>query len=674
MKEDRGQRTDNRSNAALLITVCAIAFVAFVLRIYRLDYFSLRGDESFTVIFVQRTWEGLWKGISTVEPNPPLMYLALRAWIAVAGASEFATRYFSLFFGVLCVPLIYRLAKEMFAGSVIASDPHSGERSNPQPWWRLLRRFAARNDIVALIAAAIIAVNPYQIWHSQDVRNYTMWPALSLLGLIFFWRWWKREATDDRQQTTDLRFTFYGSRLASLSFFVLATLASLYTHYYDVFILAALNVFVFGFALWERRWKMLGRWVGAQIALVVLYAPWVLFGTNRITSYGEASAEQSISMIDVFSRTISAFVLSETVPDTIRSIVWLPLAIIVVAILILLARRNRERAAFLLLYIVIPTLALYVLSIGRPLFLERYLNGIAPAYYLVLAIGLAALWQWQSRWRVVAIGIPSLLLVASSVFAFWNFQFDPAYAKAPDWRGLTQQITAQPGDIVVQNFTEMSPLYYLGTTIPLTTLPKDYWYTPTDEKRLQQLNNDYRRIWFIPAAPDQWDSDHLVEKFLAHTDERVSIARAGTLSVQLYLTPHESQSKMVPVNTRVGDAILIGYRVEGARTLHVVLYWQATRKIAKDYTVFVHLADANGNVMAQQDHAPAFGLYPTTAWQPGESIVDVYDVPVDAPAGIYSLIVGMYDPNTLIRLPVTDSNGNRLSDDQIVLTQITIAP
>jgi len=94
-------------------SILFLTLMGFVLRVYRLDFFSLRGDEAFTVIFVQRTWEGLWRGISVIEPNPPLMYLALRFWVAIAGTSEFATRYFSVFFGVLCVPLLYRLALAM---------------------------------------------------------------------------------------------------------------------------------------------------------------------------------------------------------------------------------------------------------------------------------------------------------------------------------------------------------------------------------------------------------------------------------------------------------------------------------------------------------------------------------------------------------------------------------
>ena len=62
--------------------------VAFALRAYRLDFFSLRGDESFTVLFVQKPFAQMWYETLTVEPNPPLLYLMLRAWIALAGAVD----------------------------------------------------------------------------------------------------------------------------------------------------------------------------------------------------------------------------------------------------------------------------------------------------------------------------------------------------------------------------------------------------------------------------------------------------------------------------------------------------------------------------------------------------------------------------------------------------------
>ena len=692
------------------IVVLVITFVAFCLRLYRIDFVSLRGDEAFTVVFVQRTWEGLWKGIRTIEPNPPLMYLVLRAWVAMAGASEFVTRYFSAFFGVLCVPLLYRLAREMFSGTVIASP--EGAKQSPSPTQRFSavchspgtarqgrcerseesRKFQARsfvaslisnsnailgaapqddrgtrgsalkhapgvwstrNDMIAILAAALIAINPYQIWHSQDVRNYTMWPALSLLALIFFWRWWKLESGDWGLEIGDWRL-----EIGDLSLYILATLASLYTHYYDTFVLVALNILVVAFTLFERRWRTLARWIVAQAVLVAAYAPWVVWGTNRVTTYGEASAEQSIPLLDQFNRTLATFVLSDTVPDALKSTLWLPLALALLAILVYLARKNRSSAAFLFLYIAVPTLALYVISIGRPLFLERYLNGIAPAYYLTFAVGLAAVLNSKfeirnSRLRLLPFGFLLLFFVSTSAYALSNYYFDPAYVKAPDWRALAQFIAArqQPGDIVIQNFTEMSAIYYQSGTLPVMTVPKDYYAAPADEKTLQQLNQGYSRIWFIPAAPNFWDPDHFVEKYLARFDDREIDTRVAEFGLQLYLTPRGFSSRIIPINTPIGNALLVGYRIRGLEksapqvpkgaTETVVLYWRAGQKIAQDHNVFVHLIDASGRVAAQQSSAPVEGAYPTSQWRPGDLIVDAHELQVDAAPGVYSLVAGM---------------------------------
>ncbi|HEX7587172.1 MAG TPA: glycosyltransferase family 39 protein, partial [Anaerolineae bacterium] len=137
--------------------ILAITLIAFLLRVYRLDFVSLRGDEAFTVIFVQRTWDGLWKGIRTIEPNPPLMYLVLRVWIALVGAGEFVTRYFSAFFGVLCVPLLYRLAREMF--SYTRTRRTIGGEAAALPGQRAFGFVRSDGTAVALIGAGLFAIN-----------------------------------------------------------------------------------------------------------------------------------------------------------------------------------------------------------------------------------------------------------------------------------------------------------------------------------------------------------------------------------------------------------------------------------------------------------------------------------------------------------------------------------
>lgn len=642
MTEDRGRRTkDGERQWWQWMALGLIVLVAFGLRVYRLDAVSLRGDEAFTVVFVQRTWEGLWRGISTIEPNPPLMYLALRVWVAIAGDSEFVTRYFSVFFGVLCVPLLYRLARTMWT----TRATHS----------------------LALWASVLIAINPYQIWHSQDVRNYTLWPCLSLLALVFLWRWW-------RSEISDWRFPHWSFVLRPLSLYVLATLLSLYTHYYDTFVVVAENVFVFAWAVWTRRTRTLLRWIGAQGVIVALYAPWVLFGTDRITTYGEGSAESGVVLFEVFWRPFASFVLSETVPADFRAIGWIPFALALVAILLALWRSHRLQATFLFLWVAVPTLALYLISLGRPLFLERYLNGIAPAYYLLFVIGL---WQGsQLRVRFTSHITPLIglgLFGALAAYALSHYYFDPAYAKSPDWRALMQYIKDhhEDGDLIIQNFTEMSPYYYRGT-MQVLTVPKDFLARPSDEKNLRQFAQDYRRLWFIPASPDLWDPDQFVETFLSHHTERMAEIPIDIFRLQLYWTPRKFLPQMTRLDARVGAAKLVGYRAQGTRDLHLALYWQTDAHIETSWTVFAHVIERDGRVVAQHDGVPSFGRYPTTAWQPGELIVDVHTIRVEAAPSTYALVVGMYDVESLTRAPAFDANGARVPNDQILLTTITI--
>ena len=93
------------------------------------------------------------------------------------------------------------------------------------------------------------------------------------------------------------------------------------------------------------------------------------------------------------------------------------------------------------------------------------------------------------------------------------------------------------------------------------------------------------------------------------------------------------------------------------------------RPIESDYTVFVHVLDAEGQVRAQRDVQPMDGRAPTSWWLPGEVIRDEHILPLrDAhlPPGIYTLSIGMYHWTTGERLPLTDSNGRRLTDDRLI--------
>jgi len=114
-----------------------------------------------------------------------------------------------------------------------------------------------------------------------------------------------------------------------------------------------------------------------------------------------------------------------------------------------------------------------------------------------------------------------------------------------------------------------------------------------------------------------------------------------------------------PLDLRLGDAILLeGYSVPDRQaapgeTVHVALSWRAESVPEGQLKVFVHLLNEAGALVAQSDAEPMSGFMPTGRWKPGQQIPDHYGVvlPLDLPAGHYTLHVGMYRPSGE-RLPV----------------------
>jgi hypothetical protein len=73
--------------------------------------------------------------------------------------------------------------------------------------------------------------------------------------------------------------------------------------------------------------------------------------------------------------------------------------------------------------------------------------------------------------------------------------------------------------------------------------------------------------------------------------------------------------------------------------------------------------DADGEIIAQFDTPPLDGLYPTDSWLLGQIVPDPHILTL--PESTRALAVGLYDPTSMTRLPVTDASGERLTDDAI---------
>ncbi len=123
---------------------------------------------------------------------------------------------------------------------------------------------------------------------------------------------------------------------------------------------------------------------------------------------------------------------------------------------------------------------------------------------------------------------------------------------------------------------------------------------------------------------------------------------------------------------------LLGYDVAARAApgdrLRVALYWRTLQPALPGYKIFVHLLDDGGQLLAQSDGVPVGWTYPTTSWQPGETIRDEHllEIPPTTPRGDYRLIVGLYDAATGERPIVRDAGGNEITDRRVTLRQVEV--
>jgi hypothetical protein len=124
----------------------------------------------------------------------------------------------------------------------------------------------------------------------------------------------------------------------------------------------------------------------------------------------------------------------------------------------------------------------------------------------------------------------------------------------------------------------------------------------------------------------------------------------------------------------IGLDLPAGAALEAGGALPLVLYFATNELIDEDYTLFIHLSDADDNLLYQWDGVPCDGRHPTRQWRTFEGFADPHQLTIeeDATNGLLTLSVGFYhrgEPER--RLAVVDGNGVALGD-RVALASIRI--
>ncbi len=102
------------------------------------------------------------------------------------------------------------------------------------------------------------------------------------------------------------------------------------------------------------------------------------------------------------------------------------------------------------------------------------------------------------------------------------------------------------------------------------------------------------------------------------------------------------------------------------------LHWRTSVPVSQYLKIFVHVFNADGQLVAQHDSMPALWTHPVERWAVGETVVDFHPVLLtpDAGTGSFTIQVGFYDPATGARVPV--QMAEKTSNDAIIVTQFVV--
>ncbi|MCS7219993.1 MAG: glycosyltransferase family 39 protein [Anaerolineae bacterium] len=471
-------------------TMLILVLLAFAWRAWGLDSQSLWRDEVDALRFATRPWPELLAMFTRPGENGPLFFLLLRPWLAIAGHSEYALRFPSLMAGVVAVALGITLAGRLGA-------PHPAR----------------------LVAGLLLATNPYLTWYSQEGKMYALITSLILASNLSF--------VEALRQGRLWRWALYW----------LWTTLCLYVH-----VLAALIIpvhllwFLVGWPESRRRWR---GYAAALAGLTLPYLPlgwWqlrMLMDSNFRPGFPFLPLDQMITVLLLaFGRGLAP------IPGawSIAPMLFLALAGVWMGDGLISASRAGRRLrplAWLGMWLLLPVLELFAISLRVPLFTDRYLIWISPALGILAALGTIAIREY-SRWAAA--------IVLGSVVAL-NLQAAGFQTHVPiksDFRRAVAIVERQrgPGDavMVIMPYVRHVYAYYATGEFPFVEPP----YTNAGATP-EQVDVEMRRrlvgwqgVWLVSSEEELWDQRGLVRAWLDAHGERLIDSHFTRVSVTYY--------------------------------------------------------------------------------------------------------------------------------------------
>ncbi len=646
------------------LLLALLVLFSFGLRMWGLDARGLWWDESLSLHRAQGDLSYIlsnrivFDDTVTTDQHPPLYFLLLHGVLRLAGDSDLALRYPSVFFATLIVPLLYLLGRRL------------------------------RNERAGLLAALAGALSPVTLWYAQEMRMYTLVTALSVATVYLLWR-----SFDDQGGPWGTAFG-------------VAVLVAAATHY--LFGLVLVFEVLLAITLWarsaqpaiganlRRRPLRLALAIGLPSVMLVILAAatWRLFPSLP-------SNRSYVPLTGIMRDMANSYSLGFSVnPDQVW---WLVLFFVIVFAVGLVSAWHhppRDHKASggmtaarlailttLLGYIFIPVLIMWGVSLFTPIYMgSRYILMGSPAFYLGLGLGLDHL---AHKWRPVAWFTGAVLVLSMGMSTYRYFSREE-YSVKEDYRAAAEFIPKLEcvDDIILVVGIESVPAfthYYKGN-LPVVGVPPVGASPDQIAQQMEDYAARYERIWLVQGNDEisdpkgrvpKWAKENmllLTSKVFAGYIHQVDVHRFktrdplgtgatfsrpwGVFGDALALLDYDVRyfDEQGKQHTLAGDdlqhALAHSALGEGAapvpsgNTISVPLMSRPLAPLA-DLKTSLRLVDAAGAVAAQRDEIP-FLYLPTSQWPLGEPVQHqtYLRVPPGLPPGVYTLRLVVYEAET----------------------------
>ncbi len=683
----RGVRAVRLTQYALrnvVYQVIALTLLGALLRRYHLGDESFWFDEADIVQRARLPLGDLLHGFTQAGENGPLYTLILHYWLAlidafpplqkllhiVFGASyEGPVRGLAMLFGVAAIPLMYLLARKV-----------GGH-------W------------VGIIAAMLLTVNPFHIWHSQDAKMYSLLVLMAIASTLLYILAWERNRT--------LIWASY----------VLAVWVMLTVHSMAGLVLLA---HMASTPFMARNRKLDGRnpkskiqnpkvsvWIGWGWSMLLILVPLFPIAWLRLAALVTDTADLGgwyapASLTDIVGTIAVSFAINRALPP------WEAIASVLMALLassgayFLLTSRKRtlrtktatnnsqpatRNSALLFALLIIPLSVFWAVTLKVPLFQARYLIMALPPYLILVSVGLLGL-SGMNRWVNITSGVAIALLGFCTFVALTGINYSSQPQKE-DWRGamvyVNDHLRLRDEIVVFPGYLESAVnVYYTPggpgrvPTVPVKAIPslgiKDFRQRDLEES-LRNMVKCQERAWFVtsPVRQKQEDPENRVEEWFTgnwHIFDRKEFNGVTLFGISFngqpdcwYPNPDFSEP-----HTFENGLEFLGYIYElradsttqpDASYFPLTTYWRNPKKLMVDYSIRLQVKDATGKAVAEEALGPLNGYWPTSEWPPNTQVIDYRDIrlPGGLALGDYTVTISLYpEGNPSQTLKLTDGS------------------